>query len=63
MTKKKTKPPLTVKLKVSFDEALKALTPPNPVHKKKCPECLQTSKQSELDMFGGLCEECSGAFD
>jgi len=29
----------------------------------KCPECLQTTTQAELDMFGGLCEECSGAFD
>lgn len=29
----------------------------------KCPECLGSVDQSELDMFGGLCEECSGAFD
>lgn len=29
----------------------------------KCPECLLTASQEELDMFGGLCEECSGAFD
>lgn len=29
----------------------------------KCPECLQPTPQDELDMFGGLCEECSGAFD
>lgn len=29
----------------------------------KCPECLQPTPQEELDMFGGLCEECSGAFD
>lgn len=28
-----------------------------------CPECLQPTPQDELDMFGGLCEECSGAFD
>jgi len=28
----------------------------------KCPECLQPTPQDELDMFGGLCEECSGAF-
>lgn len=25
----------------------------------KCPECLQTCSQDELDMFGGLCEECT----
>ena len=29
----------------------------------KCPECLDTVDQHELNMFGGLCEECSGAFD
>lgn len=29
----------------------------------KCPECLNVCSQEELDMFGGLCEECSGAFD
>ena len=29
----------------------------------KCPECLQSTPQDELDTFGGLCEECSGAFD
>lgn len=28
-----------------------------------CPECLQPTHQEELNMFGGLCEECSGAFD
>lgn len=25
----------------------------------KCPECLNKVDQHELDMFGGLCEECS----
>jgi Zn finger protein HypA/HybF involved in hydrogenase expression len=25
----------------------------------KCPECLNTVEQDELDMFGGLCEECN----
>jgi len=25
----------------------------------KCPECLQPCTQEELDMFGGLCEECT----
>lgn len=29
----------------------------------KYPECLKTVHQHELDMFGGLCEECSGAFN
>jgi len=29
----------------------------------KCPECLKIVNQEELDTFGGLCEECSGAFD
>jgi len=29
----------------------------------KCPECMEETSQEELDMFGGLCEECSGAFD
>lgn len=29
----------------------------------KCPECLLPTPQDELDMFGGFCEECSGAFD
>ena len=24
----------------------------------KCPECFRTVTQHELDMFGGLCEEC-----
>lgn len=28
-----------------------------------CPECLKRVTQEELDMFGGLCEECSGVFD
>lgn len=28
-----------------------------------CPECLDIVDQEELDMFGGLCEECSGAFN
>ena len=26
----------------------------------KCPECLTIVSQDELDMFGGLCEACSG---
>lgn len=26
----------------------------------KCPECLANVTQEELDMFGGLCEDCSG---
>lgn len=25
----------------------------------KCPECLYTTDQEELDMFGGLCETCT----
>ena len=29
----------------------------------KCPECLQPTPIDELNTFGGLCEECSGAFD
>lgn len=28
-----------------------------------CPECLTFVHKEELEMFGGLCEECSGAFD
>ena len=24
-----------------------------------CPECLKVVEQEELDMFGGLCEECA----
>ena len=24
----------------------------------KCPECLKTTTQEELDLFGGFCEEC-----
>lgn len=31
--------------------------------KDSCPECMQEVSQEELDMFGGLCEECSGAFE
>jgi len=31
--------------------------------KIKCHECLKEVHQEELDTFGGLCEECSGAFD
>ena len=27
--------------------------------KKKCPECLENTAQEELDMFGGLCENCT----
>lgn len=27
--------------------------------KKQCPECLQTVDAEELEVFGGLCEECS----
>lgn len=30
---------------------------------QECPECLVIVPKEELDMFGGLCEECSGAFD
>jgi len=29
----------------------------------RCPECLGRCERDELDTFGGLCEECSGAFD
>ena len=29
----------------------------------ECPECLKKVNQDELDTFGGVCEECSGAFD
>lgn len=29
----------------------------------QCPECFREADQNELDTFGGLCEECSGAFD
>ncbi len=25
----------------------------------KCPECLETCSQEELDLFGGLCEQCN----
>ncbi len=25
----------------------------------KCPECMNPISQEELDMFGGLCEECT----
>lgn len=28
----------------------------------KCPECLGTTTQAELDMFGGSCEECTNSF-
>ncbi len=38
-------------------------TPSNHICYTKCPECLNNCKNSELDMFSGLCEECSGAFD
>jgi len=24
----------------------------------ECPECLQPTDQGELDMFGGVCENC-----
>lgn len=27
-----------------------------------CPECLESVDQEELDMFGGMCEECSDSF-
>jgi len=26
--------------------------------KKQCPECLKWVYEEELDMFGGVCEEC-----
>lgn len=29
----------------------------------KCPECFELTDISELETFGGMCEECSGAFD
>lgn len=29
----------------------------NDIH--HCPECLEEKDEEELDMFGGLCEECS----
>lgn len=25
----------------------------------ECPECMEKVKQEELDMFGGLCENCT----
>ncbi len=25
----------------------------------RCPECLKVTDQKELDMFGGLCEDCT----
>lgn len=25
----------------------------------QCPECLEWTRQEELDMFGGLCETCT----
>lgn len=28
-----------------------------------CPECMALVAREELETFGGLCEECSGAFD
>jgi hypothetical protein len=30
---------------------------------EQCPECFQPTEKDELKMFGGLCEECSAAFD
>jgi hypothetical protein len=30
---------------------------------EECPECLIPVHIDELDMFGGLCKECSGSFD
>jgi len=35
----------------------------NEVSFSKCPECGSKVGADELQMFGGLCEECSGAFD
>ena len=35
----------------------------NIIPKKPCPECLELKDREELDMFGGLCEECSEAFN
>lgn len=32
-------------------------------NKSRCPECLTQCSVEELEMFGGLCEECSVAFD
>lgn len=31
-----------------------------PLKQLICPECLTAVTQSELDVFGGLCEECVG---
>lgn len=28
-------------------------------HLCRCPECMNPVNKSELDMFGGLCEECN----
>jgi hypothetical protein len=33
------------------------------MEKSKCPECLQPTSEEELSIFGGLCEECSQAFE
>ncbi len=35
---------------------IKSMKNENPV----CPECLEEVAQEELDIFGGLCETCSG---
>lgn len=29
----------------------------------RCPECFEKVTQYELNMFGGLCEECAEPFD
>lgn len=42
-----------LKLKYKTMEALKE------DDKIICPECMKETTQSELAMFGGLCEECS----
>lgn len=40
------------------DEILRVIGQSEQLSRCECPECLQLTDTQELDMFGGLCEEC-----
>lgn len=54
-----------VKRNVSVNEAIPKIEnkKDGEVTSFKCPECFEMTDAEELETFGGMCEECSGAFE
>lgn len=60
--KKKTKPPLTVKLKGTLDDNLKLLTPPNPVFEFKVDHLVIVDHESPDRVIGIITEINDGVY-